>query len=108
MESIILSIAFFLGIVAVKPFIKFSKMGYNPPTNLFNSIIDIAITPVMLSLIVWGFMHMEWWRAISMIVFASIFAGVYVNEKNIYKIHAYRAIPSLISIGLTIFAWMEF
>ncbi len=96
--------------VMINARVNLIEMRSNIPelnSNLFKVIISFASTIASLSIIVWGFLNLEWWIPIVALIGMSFFAVLLVNKQRYAFFYAISLIIDIILIGLSVFIWFN-
>ena len=76
-------------------------------SNLFKVIISFVSTIASWSVVVWGFLNLEWWIPIVTLIGMSFPAAFLVNNQRYAFFYAISLIIDIILIGLSTFIWFN-
>jgi hypothetical protein len=76
-------------------------------SNLFKVIISFVSTIASWSVVVWGFLNLEWWIPIVTLLGMSFPAAFLVNNQRYAFFYAISLIIDIILIGLSTFIWFN-
>ena len=117
MEYFLFSLSILFSFLAFRPDYLYNKsglIGIQPikrlaqAPSIFTSIMDLMNGLALMSMLVWGFINLEWWATLVLLFLQLTIAEKLINYKTAGIFWFLKNLTSAIAVLIATISWMQF